>query len=166
MGWLWWLGAALVLGVIEMLTVDLLFLMLAGGATAAAIAGAMGAPFWLQLIIAAVVAAGLLVLVRPWAVAHLRADTPQGRMNVATAPVRAAGLPARVRPWALAKLKPNTPQARTNVDAHRGRIATVVSDVSDRAARVKLTGEVWTARTEAPGAVLPVGARVSVVRNE
>ncbi|MGC0273398.1 NfeD family protein [Pseudactinotalea sp. Z1739] len=133
MGWLWWLGVALVLGVIEMLTVDLLFLMLAGGATAAAISGAMGAPFWLQLIIAAVVSVGLLVLVRP---------------------------------WALAKLKANTPQARTNVDAHRGRIATVVSDVSDRAGRVKLTGEVWTARTEAPGAVLPVGARVSVVRIE
>ena len=133
MGWLWWLGVALVLGVIEMLTVDLLFLMLAGGATAAAISGALGAPFWLQLIIAAVVAAGLLVLVRP---------------------------------WALTKLKSTTPQARTNVDAHRGRVATVVSDVSDRAGRVKLTGEVWTARTEQPGAVFPVGARVSVVRIE
>lgn len=133
MGWLWWLGAALILGVIEMLTVDLLFLMLAGGATAAAIAGALGAPFWLQLIVFAAVAAGLLVLVRP---------------------------------WALARLKANTPQARTNIEAHRGRIATVISDVSDRAGRVKLTGEVWTARTEEPGAVLPVGSRVSVVRIE
>ena len=69
-----------------------------------------------------------------------------------------------VRPWALAKLKSNTPEARTNVDAHRGRMATVVSDVSDRAGRVKLTGEVWTARTETPGVVLPVGAQVTVVR--
>ena len=32
MAWLWWIGAALVLGVIETLTVDLTFLMLAGGA--------------------------------------------------------------------------------------------------------------------------------------
>src|SRR5690625_7592758 len=128
MGWLWWLGVALVLGVIEMLTVDLLFLMLAGGATAAAIAGAVGAPFWLQLIIAAVVSAGLLVLVRP---------------------------------WALAKLKSNTPDVRTNVAAHRGRTATLVSDVSDRAGRGNLPGEVWPARTETPAVGLPGGARVA-----
>lgn len=133
MGWLWWLGAALILGVIEMLTVDLLFLMLAGGATAAAVAGALGAPFWLQLIIAALVSVGLVVLVRP---------------------------------WALTKLKGSTPQARTNVDAHRGRTATVVADVSDRAGRVKLTGEVWTARVEKPGTVLPVGTTVNVIRIE
>ena len=35
MAWLWWLGAALVMGVIETLTVDLTFLMLAGGALGA-----------------------------------------------------------------------------------------------------------------------------------
>ncbi len=133
MGWLWWLGVALVLGVIEMLTTDLLFLMLAGGAMAAAVTGAFGAPFWVQLVVAAVVSALLVVLVRP---------------------------------WALAKLKSSTPQARTNTDAHRGRIATVVSDVSDRAGRVKLTGEVWSARTESEATVLPVGARVTVVRIE
>lgn len=133
MGWLWWLGVALILGVIEMLTVDLLFLMLAGGAVAGGVAGALGAPFWLQLIVAAVVAVGLLVLVRP---------------------------------WGLKRLKASTPQAQTNVDAHRGRVATVVSDVSDRAGRVKLAGEVWSARTETETVVLPVGAKVNVVRIE
>ena len=30
MAWLWWLGASLVMGVVETLTVDLTFLMLAG----------------------------------------------------------------------------------------------------------------------------------------
>ena len=37
MAWLWWIGAALVLGVIETLTVDLTFLMFAGGAVGGAL---------------------------------------------------------------------------------------------------------------------------------
>jgi len=41
MAWLWWIGAALVLGVIETLTVDLTFLMFAGGAVGGAIAAAL-----------------------------------------------------------------------------------------------------------------------------
>ncbi|HIZ34624.1 MAG TPA: NfeD family protein [Candidatus Ruania gallistercoris] len=133
LGWLWWLGAALVLGVIEMLTVDLLFLMLAGGAVAAAVAGALGLPFWVQLLVAAVVAVLLLF---------------------------------GVRPWALTKLKSSTPDAKTGVDAQIGRSATVVSDVTDRAGRVKLHGEVWTARIEQAGVMLPTGSTVTVLRIE
>src|SRR5690625_6863693 len=72
LGWLWWLGAALVLGVVEMLTVDLLFLMLAGGAVAAALAGALGLPFVVQLLVAAVVAVLLLFGVRLWSLAKLK----------------------------------------------------------------------------------------------
>lgn len=30
MAWMWWLGGALILGVVEMLTVDLVFVMFAG----------------------------------------------------------------------------------------------------------------------------------------
>jgi len=131
--WLWWLGAALVLAVVEMLSVNLLFLMLAGGALAAAIAGAIGTPFWVQLLVAAVVAVLLLF---------------------------------GVRPWALTKLHSSTPEARTGVDAQVGRRATVVADVTDRAGRVKLHGEVWTARMEQPGVALPVGSVVTVVRIE
>ncbi|UFU04329.1 NfeD family protein [Ruania suaedae] len=133
LGWLWWLGAALVLGVVEMLTVDLLFLMLAGGAVAAAVAGLLGAPFLVQLLVAAVVAVLLLF---------------------------------GVRPWALARLKATTPEAKTGIDAQIGRLATVVADVTDRAGRVKLSGEVWTARNEQRGTVLPAGTDVVVVRIE
>ncbi|QOR72253.1 NfeD family protein [Ruania alkalisoli] len=133
LGWLWWLGAALILGVVEMLTVDLLFLMLAGGAVAAAVAGLLGAPFLVQLLVAAVVAVLLLF---------------------------------GVRPWALAKLKSTTPDAKTGIDAQIGRTATVVADVTDRAGRVKLSGEVWTARNEQRGTVLPAGTDVVVVRIE
>ena len=133
LSWLWWLGAALVLGVVEMLTVDLLFLMLAGGAVAAAVAGALGLPFVVQLLVAAVVAVLLLF---------------------------------GVRPWALARLKSSTPEAKTGVDAQIGRNATVVSDVTDRAGRVKLHGEVWTARIEQAGVMLPTGSTVTVLRIE
>ncbi|HLS02577.1 MAG TPA: NfeD family protein [Beutenbergiaceae bacterium] len=133
MGWLWWVGLALALGVIEMLTVDLMFLMLGGGAIAGAIAGALGAPFWAQAIIAAAVAGLLLLLVRP---------------------------------WAKKLLDEHTPKIKTGTAAHVGRNATVVRAVSERAGRVKLHGEVWTARAAEPGTVIPVGAAVTVIRIE
>lgn len=79
--WLWWVGAALVLGVIETATADLTFLMLAGGALGGASAAALGAPVWAQAIVFAVVAALLLFAVRPWAKRHLAATTPQMRTN-------------------------------------------------------------------------------------
>jgi membrane protein implicated in regulation of membrane protease activity len=132
MTWLWWFGLSLVLGVIELLTVDLMFLMLAGGALAGGVAGAMGAPLWAQLMIAVIVAVLLLVLVRPMAVKRLR-----GR---------------------------DDPETTTNIAAHVGRSASVLADVTDRAGRVKLAGEVWSARTEQPGVVLRVGTAVVVTR--
>lgn len=131
--WLWWLGAALVLGVIEMITVELMFLMLAGGAIAGAIVGAVGAPFAVQLLVAAVVAVLLVFLVRP---------------------------------WALTKLKMSTPEARTNTAAHIGRKVIVISEVDSRAGQVKLAGETWTARSAAPGMVIPLDAYARVVRIE
>lgn len=131
MGWLWWFGLALVLGVIELLTVDLTFLMLAGGAAAGGLAGALGAPFWVQIIVAVIVAVLLLVLVRPMAVD---------------------------------KLRKSTPEAVTNVRAHVGRTATVISDVTERSGRVKLEGEVWSARTEAPGQMFAAGTTVLVTK--
>ncbi|WP_324652726.1 NfeD family protein [Georgenia sp. H159] len=131
MAWLWWLGGALVLGVVEMLTVDLIFLMFAGGALAAGGVALLGAPFWAQLLTFAVVSTVLLVAVRP---------------------------------WALGYLKRSTPDSLTNIAAHVGRTAEVLMDVTDHAGRVKLVGEVWTARTAEPGTVLPVGTTVQVVR--
>lgn len=65
--WLVWLGLALVLAAVEAASVDFVFSMLAGGAAAAAIAAALGAPFAVQVIIACLVAGALLALVRPLA---------------------------------------------------------------------------------------------------
>ncbi|WP_454083491.1 NfeD family protein [Georgenia sp. Marseille-Q6866] len=131
MAWLWWLGGALVLGVVEMLTVDLIFLMFAGGALAAGGVAMLGAPLWAQILTFAVVSVVFLVVVRP---------------------------------WALGYLKRSTPDTLTNVAAHVGRSAEVLVDVTDRAGRVKLAGEVWTARAAEPGSLLPTGTTVQVVR--
>src|SRR5699024_11960853 len=69
-----------------------------------------------------------------------------------------------VRPWALSYLKRSTPDTKTNIAAHVGRTAEVLMDVTDRAGRVKLVGEVWTARVAEPGTLLPTGTTVQVVR--
>ena len=64
-GWLAWLGLALALGAVEAVSVDFVFVMLGGGALAGAVASAAGAPFAVQVILAVVVAAALLLTVRP-----------------------------------------------------------------------------------------------------
>ncbi len=63
--WLVWLAIALVLAAIETLTVDFMFVMLAGGALAASVAAAIGLPYPLQVVIGVVVAILLLAAVRP-----------------------------------------------------------------------------------------------------
>ena len=65
MEWIWWLGAALILAIVETLSADLTFLMLAGGALGGMIAALLGAPLFLQVIVAAAVASLLLLSVRP-----------------------------------------------------------------------------------------------------
>ncbi len=101
MGWLednaWavWLVVALVLGAVEMTTLDLMFLMLAAGAVAGGVAAAVGAPVVLQIIVAAVVALAMLGLVRPVALRHLR-QAPESRTGVAALVGRQALVVQRV----------------------------------------------------------------------
>lgn len=70
--WAVWLGLAIVLGTIETMTLDLVFLMLAGGAAAGAVAAALGASPLLALLVAVVGTAALLGVVRPVALRHIR----------------------------------------------------------------------------------------------
>ena len=70
--WAAWLGLAVVLGLVEVTTLDLTFLMLAAGALAGAGAAGVGAPFLLQAVVAIVAAVGMLAVVRPVALRHLR----------------------------------------------------------------------------------------------
>jgi membrane protein implicated in regulation of membrane protease activity len=64
-GWLAWVGLALALGAIEVVSVAFVFVMLAGGALAGAAAAAVGFPLVIQVIAAVGVAGALLLGVRP-----------------------------------------------------------------------------------------------------
>jgi membrane protein implicated in regulation of membrane protease activity len=131
MDWLWWLGAALLLIAIEVVTLDFVLLMFAGGAIAAGIANALGAPLPVQILVFAVVSVLLLVAIRPWLLRHLRTRVPL---------------------------------VETNAAAQVGRLAIVVQDVGVHGGRVKLSGEVWSARAARTGAIFPVGAELRVVQ--
>jgi len=132
--WIWWLVAGVALAVVEILTLDLVFVMLSAGTVAAAgIAGldAAGAPlgFGAQLVGGLAVAVLGLVLLRPVALRHLR----------------------------------DTPELRTGTAALIGADALVTDRVDRLGGRVKLAGEIWSARSYHPDGVFEQGTAVSVL---
>lgn len=129
MGWIAWLIIGIVLGIIEMLTLEFTFLMFAGAALAAAVAAGLTPNLAIQVAVFCIVAVILLFTVRPWARRHIENSSPD---------------------------------SRTNVDSLPGQIAEALSDVTARGGRVKLDGEVWSARTF--GAPIPEGSIVTVAR--
>ncbi|MEO7124462.1 MAG: NfeD family protein [Lacisediminihabitans sp.] len=64
--WLLWLGLVLIFVIVEVLTVDFTFLMIALGSLGGLASDLLGVPVWGQIIIAAVLSVLLLFLVRPW----------------------------------------------------------------------------------------------------
>lgn len=67
-----WLIAAVLLGILEVLSLDFVLIMLAAGALAGAGAAALGAPLIVQAGVAAGVAVVGIFAVRPIALRHLR----------------------------------------------------------------------------------------------
>jgi len=63
--WIIWLALILVFGIIEVTTLEFTFLMLAFGGLGGLLAGLFGAPWWVQVIVAGVLAVVLLFFVRP-----------------------------------------------------------------------------------------------------
>jgi membrane protein implicated in regulation of membrane protease activity len=80
--WALWLTVFLAFAVVEMLTLDLFFIMLGGGALAALVADFAGADLWLQIIAFCVVSLLMVGLVRPVALKHLHKGPPDQRSNV------------------------------------------------------------------------------------
>jgi membrane protein implicated in regulation of membrane protease activity len=126
--WTLWTGLALILGIIETTTLDLVFLMLAVGAAGGAVVAAVGAPFLVQALAAIAVSVAMLGVVRPIAKRHLHQPITE----------------------------------RTGVAALVGRRAIVLERVDGTGGRVKLAGEVWSARSY-DGSVIEAGASVDVV---
>jgi membrane protein implicated in regulation of membrane protease activity len=80
--WALWLTVFLAFAVVEMLTLDLFFIMLGGGALAGLIADFAGADFWLQIVVFCVVSLLMVVFVRPVALKHLKKGPAKQRTNI------------------------------------------------------------------------------------
>lgn len=128
--WVWWIVAAGVLAVADVLTGGtLILLMMAGGAAAGGLASALGAPPAVSVGVFALVSVACLAVVRPIARRHMR-----------------------------------TPRAvRTGVAALVGAEAIVLEIVDGRDGRIKLAGEVWSARSYDGDSAFSVGQRVHVL---
>lgn len=81
-GWALWLVLFLVLAAVEMITLDLFFIMLAAGALAALASSFLGLVFFGQVIVFCVVALLMVLLVRPVALRHLNRGPREQRTNV------------------------------------------------------------------------------------
>lgn len=129
MSWGIWALIAIVLLILETLTVDFFFLMLSAGAFVTAVVAAFSPSLTLQIITFSVVAVVALLFVRPWAREHINA----------------------------------TPGKESNVYALHGRKAVALSEITEDAGRVKIGGEVWSARTH-DGVMIAAGAEVVIER--
>lgn len=128
--WAAWLGLAVVLGIVEVTTLDLTFAMLAAGALAGALAAVVTDSLLIQAAVSLVVAVAMLAVVRPVALRHLR-----------------------------------TPLAiRTGTAALIGERGLVLEPVTPTSGRVKVKGEVWSARSFDPQASIDPGRSVEVVQ--
>ncbi len=79
---LWWLVGGVILGFVEIFTVDLFFLTLALAALLTAGGALLGLPLWGQVLLFVAVSGLFLVLVRPWAKSVFAASTPDLATNV------------------------------------------------------------------------------------
>lgn len=70
--WILWLGLILVFLIVEMSTLEFTFLMIALGSLGGLVSGALGLPWWAQVVVAAVLALVLLLAVKPPLLRRLR----------------------------------------------------------------------------------------------
>jgi len=80
--WIAWLALILVFGIVEMATLQFIFLMLAVGSLGGLVSGLLGVPWWVQVIVAAVLSLLLLFAVRPPLLRRLGRGGDPARSNV------------------------------------------------------------------------------------
>lgn len=86
--WVLWLSLAVVFAVVEIMVLDLVFLMLAAGAAAALATALVGGEAWLQIVMFAGVSLLMLAAVRPTALRHLKKGPPEQLTNADALPGR------------------------------------------------------------------------------
>ncbi|WP_405800305.1 NfeD family protein [Streptomyces sp. NBC_01506] len=112
--WVWWLIAAVGLGIPLVLTAMPEFGMFSAGAVAGAVVAALGGGIVAQVLVFVLVSVALIAVVRPLA----------------------------------ARQGSRTPRLATGIDALKGRQAVVLERVdSSGRGRIKLAGEIWSARS-------------------
>ena len=128
--WETWLMIAVALGVLELLSTDLILIMLAGGALVGMVVALFGVPVGIQIVLALATAVGLLALVRPGVVHRLHSG----------------------------------PTLRTGAEALIGQRGFVLEPMSHvEPGRVKIGGEVWSAKPYDEDDRIEAGATVDVV---
>lgn len=70
--WESWMALTMLLGVLELVSLDLVLLMFAAGAGVGMVAALLGAPVVAQVLLAAASAAAMLLVVRPPVLRHLK----------------------------------------------------------------------------------------------
>lgn len=80
--WVFWLALILVFIIVEVMSLEFTFLMLAVGSLGGLIAGLVGVPWWVQIVIAGALALVLLFFVRPPLLRTLRKGGDPTRSNV------------------------------------------------------------------------------------
>ncbi|MGF6941766.1 membrane protein implicated in regulation of membrane protease activity [Streptomyces auratus] len=131
--WVWWLIAAVGLGIPLVVTAMPEFGMFAVGAVAGAVTAGLGGGTVLQVLVFVAVSVALIAVVRPIANRH----------------------------------RGQSPQLASGIDALKGKSATVLERVDGGVGgRIKLAGEVWSARALDAGQVYEPGQQVDVVEIE
>lgn len=126
---MWWLVAAVGLGIPLVITAMPEFGMFAVGAVGGAVTAGVGGGIVAQVVVFVVVSVALLVFVRP-----------------------------------IAYRNRQRPDQRSGVDALKGKRAIVLERVDDGAGgRIKLAGEIWSARSLEHDRVFDPGQHVDVV---
>ena len=80
--WIVWLVLILIFITIEMASLELTFLMLAIGSVGGLLAGLLGAPWWLQLVVGAALSMALLLGIKPPLIRALRKGADPTPSNV------------------------------------------------------------------------------------
>ncbi|MCW4464882.1 NfeD family protein [Glutamicibacter sp. MNS18] len=80
--WVIWLAAFLLLAIIEMLSLDLYFIMLGVGTLGGLSVALADGPGWLQVVVFGLVSLTMIFLVRPIAMRHLRRSPVGFRTNI------------------------------------------------------------------------------------
>lgn len=80
--WVFWLAIILVFIIVEVMSLEFTFLMLAVGSLGGLVAGLTGAEWWVQIIVAGVLSILLLFFVRPPLLRVMRRGADPARSNV------------------------------------------------------------------------------------